>query len=94
MYCNEPWLLHSAKLVYLYGGACNNDCNVLLSGLVVGHGFMYDWNFHFPNITKPTCFMHMLLLYFSCLGYSNDICSFFLTHVCMDSFYICMYESC
>lgn len=37
--------------------------------------------------------MHMLLLYFSYLGYSNDICSCLITHVCIDSFCICVYES-
>ena len=70
----------------------DSDCNVPLLELVVGHGCMYDWNFHFINITKPTHFMHMLLFYFSCLGYFNDICSCLLTHVFMDSFYICLYE--
>jgi len=91
VYCNEPWLLQSALLVYLFGGESGNDCNILLSGLVVGHGCTYDWNFHFLNITKPTHLMHMLLLYFSCLGYANDICIFFLTHVSVDfSIYVCM----
>jgi len=62
VYYNEPWLLHSTELVYLFGGAGGSDCNVLLLGLVVGHGCMYDWIFHFLNIKEPTRFMHMLLL--------------------------------
>ena len=33
-YCNKPWLLHSAELVHLFGGASGSDCNVLLLGLV------------------------------------------------------------
>ena len=78
MYCDEPLLLHSVELVYLFGGAGDSGCNVPLSGLVVGHICMFDWTFQFVNITKPTQFMHMLLLYFSYLGYSNDICSCFL----------------
>lgn len=93
MYCNELWLLQSAgaELVYLFGGVGSSDCNVLLSRLAVGHGCMYDWNFHFLNIIEPTCFMHVLLLYFNSLGYSNDICICLLTHVCMDiSIYLCM----
>jgi len=74
VYCNEPWLLHSAKLVYFFGGANDSDYNVPLSGLVVGHSCMYDWSFHFFNIIEYAHFMHMLLLYFRYLGYSNDIC--------------------
>jgi len=42
VYCNEPWILHSAELIYLFGGAGDSDCNVPLSGPVVGHGCMYD----------------------------------------------------
>ena len=81
MYYDETWLLHNVELVHLFGGAGGSDCNVPLSRLVVGHGCIYDWNFHFLNITEPTRFMHMLLLYFSCLGYSNDICSLFPTNI-------------
>lgn len=34
MYCNEPWLLHSAERVHLFGGEGGSDCKVPLLGLV------------------------------------------------------------
>ncbi len=91
MYCNDPWLLHSGEIVYLFGAVGDNDCNISLLGLVVGHGCMDDWIFHFLNIIDPTYFMQMLLLYFSFLGYSNDICSWCPTHICWNlSIYVFM----
>ena len=78
MCCNDPWLLHNVNLVYVFGGVRGSDYNILLLGLVVGHSCMYDWSFHFINIIEPTHFLHMFLMYFSYLGYSNDICIFCL----------------
>jgi len=91
--CNEPQLLQSAELVHLFGGVGSGDSNTPLSGLVVGHGCIVWLELSFLNIIELTHFMHMLLLYLSYLGYSNDICIYLLMHVCMDSFYMCMYKS-
>ena len=77
----------------IFGGAGGSDCNVPLLGLVVGHGCIVCLELSLLNITEPTRFMHMLLLYFSHLGYFNDIFICLLMNVCIDSFCICMYES-